>query len=210
MWQLWLWGFVLYMPACATLLYPPLQWSWREWGIYWSHLVCLTVCGHNLVCSVSSTILAGSISYLHSFYCSHFQFSMMRPLNSVLNISTGFDQNCKFLFFTIFFSFCFSLSVCGSYHKPQYLLQSLWLAWNLTFRWYLTTSELIRFWSSSVDFPHFDSEKQAKFATSWHFLKNASEEWPEFWHADVSWPPSELIKFWPWSVDLPHFSIILT
>ena len=33
--------------------------------IYWFHLVRLSVCGQNRVHSVSSTILIGSISYLH-------------------------------------------------------------------------------------------------------------------------------------------------
>ena len=36
-----------------------------ERGVYWYHLVRLSVCGQNHVCSVSSTILIGSISYLH-------------------------------------------------------------------------------------------------------------------------------------------------
>ena len=45
------------------LLYPPLQRSWK--GVYWFHLVRLSVCGQNRVRSVSSTILIGSISYLH-------------------------------------------------------------------------------------------------------------------------------------------------
>ena len=34
-------------------------------GVYWYHLVRLSVCGQNRVRSVSSTILIGSISYLH-------------------------------------------------------------------------------------------------------------------------------------------------
>ena len=64
---------------------------------------------------------------------------------------------------------------------------------------------------SSVDFPNFGTIlKQAKFVTSGHFLENAREEWPELWHADVSWPPSELIKVWSRSVDFPFFGIILT
>ena len=46
---------------------PPLQRSWK--GVYWFHLVPLSVrqsvCGQNRVRSVSSTILVGSISYLH-------------------------------------------------------------------------------------------------------------------------------------------------
>ena len=36
-----------------------------ERGVYWYHLVRLSVCGQNCVRSVSSTILIGSISYLH-------------------------------------------------------------------------------------------------------------------------------------------------
>ena len=36
-----------------------------ERGVYWFHLVRLSVCGQNRVRSVSSTILVGSISYLH-------------------------------------------------------------------------------------------------------------------------------------------------
>ena len=36
-----------------------------ERGVYWYHLVRLSVCGQNRVRSVSSTILIGSISYLH-------------------------------------------------------------------------------------------------------------------------------------------------
>ena len=65
-------------------------------------------------------------------------------------------------------------------------------------------------WFSSF-WHHFDLVKQAKFATSGHFLENAMEEWPEPWHADVSWPPSELMKFWSWSVDFPfwhHFDLV--
>ena len=36
-----------------------------ERGVYWYHLDRLSVCGQNRVRSVSSTILIGSISYLH-------------------------------------------------------------------------------------------------------------------------------------------------
>ena len=36
-----------------------------ERGVYWFHLVCLSICGQNRFRSVSSTILIGSISYLH-------------------------------------------------------------------------------------------------------------------------------------------------
>ena len=75
--------------------------------------------------------------------------------------------------------------------------------------------ELIRFWSSSVDFPHFagrhfDLVKQAKFAIFGHFLDNISEEWPLIWHVGVFWPYSKQITFWSRSVDIPHFDAILT
>ena len=52
--------------------------------------------------------------------------------------------------------------------------------------------------------------KTGQFEVSRHFLENAWEEWPEFWHADVSQPPSELIRFWSCSVDFPHFGAPLT
>ena len=57
------------------LLYPPF--NEVERGVYWFHLVCLSVClsigtyahlsvcRQNRFCSVSSTILTGSISFLH-------------------------------------------------------------------------------------------------------------------------------------------------
>ena len=168
--------------------------------------VRLSVRGHNRVCSVSSTILVRSISYLHilssnfrrcvayqvyfkiwifgnffkfvtltlscvhvmwrlkliphlSFYCSHFWFCMMIPLDGLLNISPGFCQNCKFLFLANFFTCVFSLSVCGSI-------------------WY------------KVDCSHF--------------------QWYETWHADLSWPTSELSRFWSQCVDFTHFGTILT
>ena len=50
----------------CSLLYPPLQRSWKG-GILVSPCpsVRLSICGHNRVRSVSSTILVGSISYIH-------------------------------------------------------------------------------------------------------------------------------------------------
>ena len=57
-------------PKTDTFLYPPLQRSWKG-GILVSPClsvrlsVRLSVCGQNRVRSVSSTILNGSISYLH-------------------------------------------------------------------------------------------------------------------------------------------------
>ena len=48
----------------VSLLYPH-RFNEVERGVYWFHLVRLSVCGQNRVRSVSSTILVGSISYLH-------------------------------------------------------------------------------------------------------------------------------------------------
>ena len=53
------------------------------------------------------------------------------------------------------------------------------------------------------DFPFWFCET-VQICGFWAFLKNAWEEWPEIWHADVSWTLSELI-FWSWSVELLHF-----
>ena len=44
--------------------YTSAQWSWR--GVCWFHLVRLSICGQKRVRSVSSTILDGSISCLHT------------------------------------------------------------------------------------------------------------------------------------------------
>ena len=50
----------------ASTNWVDIQQSWK-WGggVCWFHLVRLSVCGQNRVRSVSSTILVGSISYLH-------------------------------------------------------------------------------------------------------------------------------------------------
>ena len=51
------------------LVYPRIQQSWK--GLYWFHIVCPSICpicGWNGVCSVSSTILGRSVSYLHISY----------------------------------------------------------------------------------------------------------------------------------------------
>ena len=126
-----------------------------------------------------------------SFYCSHFQFPMMIPLDGLLNVSSGFGQNCKFLFKKNNFAF----------HLVAYF--SLW---HTDISW--PSSELIKFWSWSVDFPfwhHFDEVEQVKFGVSGNFLQNAWEEWHAIWHVDVSWLPFQLLTFWSWSVDFPHF-----
>ena len=60
---MWLGDNGLIQAGKLKFLYPPLQQSWK--GLYWFHLVRLSICGQNRVRSVSSTILIGSISYLH-------------------------------------------------------------------------------------------------------------------------------------------------
>ena len=55
-----------------------------------------------------------TLSYVHvmwmliphpSFYCSNLKFPMMRPLDDLLNIYSGFDPNCNFVFLAFFFFF---------------------------------------------------------------------------------------------------------
>ena len=57
-WATWL------LFALLRFFYTP-RFNEVERGVYWYHLVRLSFCGQNRVCSVSSTILIGSISYLH-------------------------------------------------------------------------------------------------------------------------------------------------
>ena len=45
---------------------------------------------------------------------------------------------------------------------------------------------------------------------SGHLPENAWREWPQIWHADVSWPSTELINLWPRSIDFSNFGAILT
>ena len=57
--------YVLFIcPLAIDYYYTAAQRSWS--GVYWFHLVRLSICGQNRVRSVSSTILAWSISYLHT------------------------------------------------------------------------------------------------------------------------------------------------
>ena len=63
---------LIVLSSTSGVFYTP-RFNEVERGVYWFHLVrpsvCpsvrLSVCGQNRVCSVSSTILIGSISYLH-------------------------------------------------------------------------------------------------------------------------------------------------
>ena len=68
--------------------------------------------------------------------------------------------------------------------------------------------------TSSINHNHLPCEgtyflvKQVRFVVSSNFLENTWQEWPEMWHADVSWPHSEIIKFWSQSVDCPNFCCV--
>ena len=75
--------------------YYTLRFNEVESGVYWYHLVRLSVCGHNRARSVSSTILIGSISYLHILssnlrtcvVCNaHFKISKFEILAYFLNL----------------------------------------------------------------------------------------------------------------------------
>ena len=41
------------------------------------------------------------------------------------------------------------------------------------------------------------AKKVSEIGVSWHSKENSWREWPQMWHADVSWPPPEIIWFWP-------------
>ena len=149
-----------------------------------------------------------------SFYCSHFSFCMKIPLDGLLNISPGFCQNCNFLFWAIFFNCVFSLSVCGSIRYKVDCSHFQWSeTWHADLPW--PTSELSRFWSQSVDFPHFGNilvflNETGQIWGFLGFLWKAKEKWPIISHADVTWPPLELNTFWSRSIDFPYFGGILT
>ena len=71
----WIGSTLVQIMACCLLGTKPLskpmlgyytpRFNEVERGVYWFHLVLLSICPQNRVCSVSSTILIGSISYLH-------------------------------------------------------------------------------------------------------------------------------------------------
>ena len=82
--------------------------------------------------------------------------------------------------------------------------------WNLTC-WYILATCRIDYtlvtvcWLSSF-WHNFDLVKWIKFGLSVHYLENIWKEWPDVWHAHVSWPPSELIRFWWWLVIFSFWS----
>ena len=86
---------VFYYSTVSHHNYTSRSMKWK--GVYWFHFVRfsvrpsvpLSVSGQNHVCSVSSTILGGSISYLHIFY--HHQIGSMNhyPLFRVRSSNNG-------------------------------------------------------------------------------------------------------------------------
>ena len=87
-------GCLMWVQALIILI---AQWSWRD--VYWFHLVRLSVCGQNPVHSVCSTILAGSISYLHILSSN---FRRCVACNFFLNQKPwSFDKFFKFVTLTL-------------------------------------------------------------------------------------------------------------
>ena len=77
----------------------------------------------------------------------------------------------------------FHLAVCPDEFSVKH-------GWNgLKFDMVMFSSELIRFWSRSVDLCNlgynFDFVKCVKFRVSWHFRENAWKEWLEISHGDM-------------------------
>ena len=98
----------------------------------------------------------------------------MTPLNGLLNMNSGFGQNCKFLFVTIFFlHFAFHLVFVVATTNLVFIAVTLnglkfdMLMYPDHFRadkiWFIIC------WFSSF-WQHFDLVKQVKFATSGHFF----------------------------------------
>ena len=93
--------------SCSTFC-TPAQWSWR--GVYWFHLVRLSVCEQNRVCSVSSRILTRSISSLH-ILSSNFRRCVARKLffkiRKIWNF--GYPQNAGVLVVLVSFRVCWMI-----------------------------------------------------------------------------------------------------
>ena len=71
-----------------------------ERGVYWYHLVRLSVCGQNRVRSVSSTILIRSISYLH-ILSSNFRRCVVCNARFEIKIFWNFGEFFKFVTLTL-------------------------------------------------------------------------------------------------------------
>ena len=109
-----------------VFLYPPLQRSWKG-GILVSPCpsVRLSVCGQNRVRSVSSTILIGSISYLH-ILSSNFRRCVAKIWN--------FGEFFKFVTLTLSsFDLLFLVSFLRCHCRLQFRMDSfhIWYKWSI-------------------------------------------------------------------------------
>ena len=149
-----------------------------------------------------------------SFYCSHFEWP---EIWHALYHSELIRFFCQHVYISSLWRH-FDLVKHVKFATSGHFLENTGEEWPEIWHAYVVcwpSAELIKFWSRSVDFPHFgvitrgqfcfDVVKQVKFSVAGHFLENAGEELVEICHADVSWPCSELIWFWSWSVKFPHF-----
>ena len=85
------------------------------------------------------------------------------------------------------------------------------MAWNWACWCILTTSELIMFWSGSVDFAAILTDWNGGNLGFWGILwRRHWEEWPEIWLDYVSCSPSGLIRFWSWFVEYSIFNAIFS
>ena len=108
------------------------------------------------------------------------------------------------------------LSVCGQNHEADSLPEFLLITsshfewpeiWHADVFW-SPSEELIRFWSSSVGFPHFGgilTVKQVKFAIFGYFWEHMRGM---AWYLAYSCflTKFKLIRFWLRSVDFPYFA----
>ena len=143
----------------------------------------------------------------------------MIPLDGLLNISSGFGENCSFLFLAIFLIVPFHLVfVVASKiklfsHFSFYCSRFEWPEiWHADIPW--PPSELIRFrWSSAFDFAisvAFWLSETGHICDFRAFSRERKSEWLEIWYVNVFWPPSEFKRLLSQSVDFPYFGTILT
>ena len=118
----------------------------------------------------------------------------MKALDSLLNTSSGFGQNCISTF-GIFFNCAFHImSVVATTNLSFYGSHLEWPEiWHADVSW--TPSELIRFWWFSSFGRHFNLVKQVKFGVSGDFRQYALNKWLNIWHGDSSWPPFNWLQF---------------
>ena len=104
-----------YMASISILIISPLN---EVEGEYWFHIVRLSVCGQNRVHSVSSTVLAGSISYLHTLSSNFRRCVACKVVFKIKKIEV-LEKKIKFITLTLF---CF--------HLGSNMNWSIVLAWD--------------------------------------------------------------------------------